>query len=100
MTRRGYHLFLFADYVIGAFFAFLVFALSATAFAAAGSALRAPQAQAIGNIYADALMRIEDGARALRADYCARGNVVSGRTCGDPDLLLGGATVPDAPEIG
>jgi hypothetical protein len=90
MARRGFHLILFVDYVIGAFFAFCVFAFAATAFAATGSAIHSPQTQAIGNVYADVLMRIESGARALRADYCARGNIESGRRCGDPDLLLGG----------
>ena len=93
MARKGYHLLLFADYVIGAFFAFLVFAVGATTFAVTGNALQAPQAQAVGNLYADFLMHVEDGARALRADYCERGNVQSGPSCGDPDLLLG------APEV-
>jgi hypothetical protein len=90
MARQGYHLLLFTDYVIGAFFAFLVFAMSATAFAITGNALQSRETQAIGNVYAGFLMRIEDGARALRADYCARGHVETGAMCGDPDLLLGG----------
>jgi hypothetical protein len=90
MIRQGYHLLLFADYVIGAFFAFIVFAVASTAFAAGGGALRFGPAQAIGNVYADVLMHVEDGARALRAEYCARGRVESGATCGDEDLLLGG----------
>jgi hypothetical protein len=90
MARKGYHLLLFADYVIGAVFAFVVFAVSATAFAVTGNALQSRETQAIGNIYAGFLLRIEDGARALRADYCERGNVKSGTSCGDPDLLLGG----------
>jgi hypothetical protein len=92
--NKGYHLVLFADYVIGAFFAFLVFAVSATTFAATGSALHSRETQAIGNIYANFLMHVEDGARALRADYCARGKIESGRMCGDPDLLLGGPSQP------
>ena len=50
MANKGYHLVLFADYVIGALFAFLVFAVSATGFAATGSALQSRQTQAIGNI--------------------------------------------------
>ncbi len=90
MARKGFHLLLFADYVLGAFFAFVVFAVSATAFAVTGSALQSRETQAIGNVYAGFLMRIEDGARALRADYCERGNVETGPSCGDPDLLLGG----------
>lgn len=89
MAQKGYHLLLFADYVIGALFAFLVFALSATAFAVTGSTLKSRETQAVGNVYASFLMRIEEGARALRADYCARGKVESGPSCGDPDLLLG-----------
>ncbi len=97
MARKSYHLVLFADYVIGAFFAFLVFAVSATAFAVTGSALQSRETQAIGNVYANFLMHIEDGARALRADYCERGNVESGVSCGDPDLLMGG---PSTPRIG
>jgi hypothetical protein len=94
MARGGYHLILFADYVIGALFAFVVFALSATAFAVTGGAFHSREAQAIGNVYAEFLIRVEDGARALRADYCARGNVESGATCGDPDLLRGGPAAP------
>lgn len=90
MVRKSFNLILLADYVIGAFFAFLVFAFSATAFSATGSAIKSHEAQAIGNIYAGFLMRIEDGARALRADYCSRGKVETGATCGDADLLLGG----------
>ncbi len=90
MARKGFHLLLFADYVLGALFAFVVFAVSATAFAVTGSALQSRETQAIGNVYAGFLMRIEDGARALRADYCERGNVETGPSCGDPDLLLGG----------
>jgi hypothetical protein len=99
MARKGYHLILFADYVIGALFAFLVFAFSATAFAVTGSAINSTQAQAIGNVYAGFLMRVEDGARALRMDYCDRGNVDSGAACGDPDLLLGSRTAPP-PQLG
>jgi hypothetical protein len=94
MARRGYHLVSFAQYVIGATFAFFVFAIAATALAATGSAINSRQAQSIGNVYADVLMRIEDGARALRADYCARGNIESGHMCGDPDLLLGAEHAP------
>lgn len=97
MTRKSVHLFLFADYVIGALFAFLVFAVGATAFAVTGSALQSRETQAIGNVYANFLMHIEDGARALRADYCERGNVEAGPSCGDPDLLMGG---PSTPRIG
>jgi hypothetical protein len=91
MTGKGYHLVLFADYVIGAFFAFVVFAVSATALAATGSAMQSRQTQALSNVYANFLMHVEKGARALRADYCARGNIESGPSCGDPDLLLGSA---------
>ncbi len=94
MARRGYHLVLFADYVISATFAFLVFAVGATSLAATGSALHSTRTQAVSSIYADVLIRIEDGARALRADYCARGNVESSALCGDPDLPLGGAVEP------
>jgi hypothetical protein len=90
MRTRAYHLVLFADYVIGAFFAFLVFALGATAFAVTGGALKSYETQAIGNVYAEFLLRIEDGARALRADYCDRGRVEAAAACGDPDALLGG----------
>ncbi len=94
MARRGYHLVLFADYVISATFAFLVFAVGATSLAATGSALHSTRTQAVSSIYADVLIRIEDGARALRADYCARGNMESGALCGDTDLLLGGPGTP------
>jgi hypothetical protein len=95
MARKSYHLLLFADYVIGALFAFIVFAVSATAFAVTGNAINSRETQAIGNIYANFLMHVEDGARALRADYCDKGNVESGATCGDPDLLLGGPSAPN-----
>lgn len=81
---------LFADYVIGAFFAFLVFAMGATAFAVTGGALKSYETQAIGNVYAEFLLRIEDGARALRSDYCHRGRVEAATACGDADALLGG----------
>jgi hypothetical protein len=97
MARKGFHLILFADYVIGALFAFIVFAVSATAFAVTGNAINSRETQAVGNIYANFLMHVEDGARALRADYCDRGNVESGASCGDPDLLMGG---PSTPRIG
>lgn len=97
MARRGYHLVLFADYLISAAFAFLVFAVSATSLAATGSALDSSRTQAVSNVYASMLLHIEDGARALRADYCARGNVESGPLCGDPELLLG---APDGPQLG
>lgn len=90
MAHKGYNLILFVDYMISACFAFLVFAVGATAVAATGSATNFGPAQQVGNVYADVLIRIEDGARALRADYCARGKVESGTVCGDPDLMLGG----------